>query len=113
MGADIIICISATPSVTRKYFETLIPARAVENTVFIVYVNLVGTQENLVFWGGSQVSDPLANLICKAPYYKESIITCDIDLKQLEFARANRTVLRDIKSEIYHDLYNLSRNIKK
>jgi predicted amidohydrolase len=113
MGADIIICISATPSVTRKYFETLIPARSVENTVFMIYANLVGTQENLVFWGGSQIYDPLAKLIVKAPYYKESIITCDIDLKQLEFARANRPVIRDIKPEIYHDLYNLSRNIKR
>lgn len=112
MGADIIICISATPSVTRKYFETLIPARAVENTVFMIYVNLVGTQENLIFWGGSQAYDPLANLIVKAPYYKESIKTCEIDLKNLEFSRANRPVLRDIKSEIYHDLYDLSRSLK-
>lgn len=112
LGADIIICLSATPSVTRKYFEILIPARAVENTVFFIYVNLVGTQENLVFWGGSEIRDPLANQIVKAPYYKESVKVCEIDLKQLEFARANRTVLRDIKSEIYHDLYNLSRSHK-
>lgn len=109
LGVDIIICLSATPSVTRKYFETLIPARAVENTVFFIYVNLVGTQENLVFWGGSEIRDPLANQIVKAPYYKESVKVCEIDLKQLEFARANRPVLRDIKSEIYQDLYNLSR----
>ena len=112
MGADIIICLSATPSVTRKYFETLIPARAVENTVFFIYVNLVGTQENLVFWGGSEIRDPLANQILKAPYFKESVKVCDIDLKQLEFARANRPVLRDIKSEIYQDLYTLSRTHK-
>ena len=109
LGADIIICISATPSVTRKLFETLIPARAVENTVFFIYVNLVGTQENLVFWGGSEIRDPLAKQIIKAPYFKESVKVCEIDLKQLEFSRAVRPVLRDIKSEIYQDLYNLSR----
>ena len=112
MGADIIICISATPSVTRKLFETIIPARAVENTIYFIYVNLVGTQENLVFWGGSQIYDPLANLLVKAPYFKESVKVCDIDLKQLEFSRAVRPVLRDIKSEIYQDLYHLSRNHK-
>jgi predicted amidohydrolase len=72
-------------------------------------VNLVGTQENLVFWGGSQIYDPLANLIVKAPYFKESVKVVDIDLKTLDFARANRPVLRDIKSEIYHDLYDASR----
>lgn len=109
LGADMIVCLSATPSVTRKYFETLIPARAIENTLFFIYVNLVGTQENLVFWGGSQIYDPLANLIVKAPYFKESVKIVDIDLKTLDFARANRPVIRDIKPEIYQDLYQASR----
>ena len=112
LGADIIICISATPSVTRKLFETIIPARAVENTVYFIYVNLVGTQENLVFWGGSQIYDPLAKLLVKAPYFIESVKVCDIDLKQIEYSRAVRPVLRDIKPEIYQDLYNLSRTLK-
>ena len=112
LGADIVICISATPSVTRKLFETIIPARAVENTIFFIYANLVGTQENLVFWGGSEIRDPLANQLLKAPYFKESVKVCDIDLKQIEFARAVRPVLRDIKPEIYQDLYSLSRSHK-
>ena len=112
LGADIVICISATPSVTRKFFETIIPTRAIENTIFFIYANLVGTEENLVFWGGSEIRDPLANQLIKAPYFKESIKVCEIDLKQVELARAVRPVLRDIKPEIYHDLYNLSRNHK-
>jgi len=112
-GANIIICISASPSTTRKYFETLIPARAIENTVFMVFVNLVGTQEDLVFWGGAQVYDPLANLLVKAPYFKESITTCEIDLKNIKNTRANRPVLRDIRPDIYNDLYNVSRTHSK
>jgi len=108
-GADIIVCISATPSTTRKYFETLIPARALENTVFMVYVNLVGTQEDLVFWGGSQIYDPMGNLLVKSPYYKENVTICDIDLKQIKHARANRPVIRDIRPQIYNDLYEMSR----
>jgi predicted amidohydrolase len=91
-------------------FEAVIPARAVENTVFFIYVNLVGTQENLIFWGGSQAYDPLSNLIVKAPYFKESVKVIDIDLKQLKYSRSVRPVLRDIKSEIYQDLYDASRN---
>ena len=110
LGADIIICISATPTVSRKLFEAVIPARAVENTVFFIYVNLVGTQENLIFWGGSQAYDPLSNLIVKAPYFKESVKVIDVDLKQLKYSRSVRPVLRDIKSEIYQDLYDASRN---
>ncbi len=111
-GADIIVCISASPNISRKYFETILPARAVENTVYMIYTNIVGTQEDLVFWGGSQIYDPLANLLVKAPYYKESTKTCKIDLKELKNYRANRPVLRDIRPEIYQDLHDLSRNHK-
>ena len=112
-GADIIICISASPSTTRKYFETLLPARAIENTTFMIYSNIVGTQEDLVFWGGSQAYDPLGNQLTKAVYFKENIVTCEIDLKQVKLARANRPVIRDIRSEIYQDLYDISRQRKK
>ena len=113
-GADLLICISASPSTTRRYFETLLPARALENTVFVAYVNLAGNQEDLIYWAGSQIYDPLGNLLIKAPYFKESIITCEIDFKQLEAARAQRPVLRDIRPEIYQDLYQFSRfHIKK
>jgi predicted amidohydrolase len=108
-GAELLICISASPSITRSYFETLLPARALENTVFVAYVNLAGNQEDLIYWAGSQVYDPLGNLVIKAPYFKESIVTCDIHLKQLEIARTRRPVLRDIRPEIYQDLYQFSR----
>lgn len=112
-GAEILICITASPSTTRKYFETLLPTRALENTVFMVLVNLTGTQDDLVLWGGSQVYDPLANLLVRAPYFKESIVTCDIDIKKIKSARANRTLIRDLRPEIYLDLYKISRFHKK
>jgi len=113
LGADMVICISATPSVNRKYFETLMPARAIENTVFFAYVNLVGTQEDLVFWGGSQIYSPLGELIKKSSYFQESIITCKLDLKQIKLARANRPVIRDVRPELFYDLFNISRLHKK
>lgn len=112
-GADIIICLSATPSVNRKYFETLIPARAIENTVFFVYVNIVGNQDDLVFFGGAQIYDPLGAQIVKAPYFKESIKIAELDLKKIKMARANRPVIRDIRPEIYQDLYEFSRHHTK
>ncbi len=111
-GADIIICISAAPSVNRKYFESLLPARAIENTSFILYANIVGAQENLVFWGGSQVYDPLGDLMVKAPYFEESAISCDIDTNLVASARLNRPVIRDIRPHIYNDLYDFSRDKK-
>jgi predicted amidohydrolase len=108
-GAQLLICISASPTITRQFFETLLPARAIENTVFFAYVNLVGNQEDLIYWGGSQMYDPLGNLLVKAPYFKESIRACDIDIQSLQSIRARRPILRDIRPEIYQDLYQFSR----
>jgi predicted amidohydrolase len=108
-GAELIAYISASPSTARSFFETLIPGRALENTVFVGYTNLVGSQDDLVFWGGSQVSDPLGNQLVKAPYFQESIISCDIDFSLIERTRPNRPILRDIRPPIYQDLYNLAR----
>lgn len=112
-GADLLICISASPTTTKQYFETLLPARALENTVYVAYVNLAGNNEDLIYWGGSQLYDPLGNLLVKAPYLKESIITYDLDFKLLASARARRPVLRDIRPELYQDLYQLSRTHQK
>jgi predicted amidohydrolase len=109
LGADVIVCISASPSATRKYFEIVLPARAIENTNFLIYSNLVGTQEDLVFWGGAQVYGPLGNLIKKPTYFKEEIKTFELDLDEINLVRANRPVIRDIRPEIYNDLYDISR----
>ena len=54
-GAQLIICISASPAVRRGYFEILTAARALENTVYLAYVNLAGVEDGLQFWGGSRL----------------------------------------------------------
>lgn len=112
-GADIIICMSASPTTTRVFFETLLPARAIETTTFFIYTNLVGTQEDLMFWGGSQAYNPLGQQVVKAPYHEESIVVFDIDISEIGQARANRPTLRDNRAEIYQDLYEISRQMKK
>ncbi|HEC89069.1 MAG TPA: hypothetical protein ENI44_00605 [Thermoplasmatales archaeon] len=78
-----------------------------------MYTNIVGTQEDLIFWGGSQIYDPLGTLLVKAPYFKESIIKTSLDLDILKIARAQRPVLIDIRPEIYRDLYMLARGDNK
>ncbi|MBM4401579.1 MAG: carbon-nitrogen hydrolase family protein, partial [Crenarchaeota archaeon] len=44
-GAKLIVAISASPTVRRSYFEILTAARALENTAFLAYVNLVGVED--------------------------------------------------------------------
>ncbi len=106
-GADIIACISASPTISKVYFEKVLPARAVENTVFMAYSNLVGEEEGLTFWGGSQIYSPMGELIAKAKEYKEDYVVCNIDFSLLKEARMARPTLRDTKPNIFLDLYEV------
>lgn len=97
-GADAVICISASPSTTRRSFESVLPARAIENTVYILYTNLVGTEKSLVFWGGAQAYDPQGNLLIRAPYYEVTTVEVEIDPSLVRTSRPLRPTIRDIAS---------------
>ncbi|MBC7129307.1 MAG: carbon-nitrogen hydrolase family protein [Thermoplasmatales archaeon] len=108
-GADLIVCISASPSTTRKQFESVLPVRAIENTAFVCYSNLVGEENGLSFWGGSRIYKPDGEIINKTEYFKEESILCDIDINELRNARIARPTLKDTVSDIFLELYNISR----
>jgi predicted amidohydrolase len=103
-GADIILCISASPSVTREYFEKLLPARAIENTIFLAYANLVGTEQNMTFWGGSQLIGPRGNLKAGGKPFVEGIVKAEVDLSELEVARQFRPTIRETRQDLMEKL---------
>ena len=75
-GAEFIININASPfnirqAQTRK---NLLSVHAHHNKLPILYVNLVGGQDELVFDGGSFVIDANATIAAQAPYFKESLL---------------------------------------
>lgn len=99
-GADMIVACSASPSTSKFFFQTIIPARAIENALFFVYSNLVGTEKSMVFFGGSAVVGPRGDEKVKAEEYGEDVARCDIDLKELEKARQHRPVVRDTRFDV-------------
>ncbi len=103
-GAKLIVCISASPSVRRGFFETLIAARAIENTVFVAFVNLAGIEDGLQFWGGSRIIAPSGNLISQAKYDEDDLITARINYSDLTRVQAWVPTLRDLRPEIFSSL---------
>ncbi len=103
-GAQFIICISASPAVRSRFFEVFTAARALENTVFLAYVNLVGLQDGLQFWGGSRIIAPDGSILAKAKYDEEDLITGIIDYADLERAEAFVPTLRDLRPELFNSL---------
>lgn len=106
-GADIIVCISAAPTMSRYFFETVAPARATENTVFFLYNNLTGTDERLTFWGGASIHSPKGFLLAQGEYYKDQTIRAELDFRELAISRSGRTVIRDKRAEAFRQLNEL------
>lgn len=99
-GADMIAHISASPSWSRSMFEKVLPARAIENTVFALYCNLVGTELNVVFHGGSKVIGPRGDEKAKGEYFEEDLVECEIDLKEIPPTRQMRPTIRDTRFDV-------------
>ncbi|MGQ0536759.1 MAG: carbon-nitrogen hydrolase family protein [Methanobacteriota archaeon] len=100
-GAEILLCISASPSISKTYFEAVLPARAIETTCWTFFVNNVGPQDNLVFWGGSQGYSPRGIPLGRAPDMEPATLDLALDPAELELARTRRPVLRDTRPSIW------------
>jgi predicted amidohydrolase len=111
MGAQLIICISASPAVRRGYFEILTAARALENTAYLAYVNLAGVEDGLQFWGGSRLVGPTGDVLAKARYDDEDFVVCEVDFGDLRTAETFIPTLRDLRPELYDQLKRLSEQI--
>jgi predicted amidohydrolase len=110
-GAQLIVCISASPSVRRNYFETLTAARALENTSYLAYVNLVGVEDGLQFWGGSRLITPTGDIVAKAKYDEEDFVLCEVDFEDLRSAEAFIPTLKDLRPELFDELKKCAEEI--
>ena len=110
-GAQLIVCISASPAVRRSYFETLTCARAIENTAYLAYVNLAGVQDGLQFWGGSRLVSPTGDVLAKAKYDEEDFVTCEVDYSDLRTAETFIPTLKDLRPELFDKLKEYSEHL--
>ena len=110
-GAQLIVCISASPSVRRSYFEILTCARALENTAYLAYVNLAGVEDGLQFWGGSRLVSPTGDVLAKAKYDEEDFVTCEVDYSDLRTAETFIPTLRDLRPELFDKLKEYSERL--
>jgi NAD+ synthase (glutamine-hydrolysing) len=93
-GAEVIVNISASPYHMGKgsQRERMLIQRARDNLAYVVFCNLVGGQDELVFDGYSLVVDQDGELIARGPQFDEELIVCDIDP-----STAQRVRLRDTR----------------
>jgi NAD+ synthase (glutamine-hydrolysing) len=82
-GAELVVNINASPYYAGRWREreTMLATRAADASVPILYVNLVGGQDELVFDGGSVVFDERGHLVARAMQFAEEVLVLDLDVR--------------------------------
>src|SRR5918997_1054563 len=82
---------------TKEYWRgiTRFYARMLQS--YVVFVNRVGKQEDLVFWGYSHVVDPWGTVVAEAPLHEEALITADIDLGNVRRRRREVPLVKEAR----------------
>jgi len=82
-GAELAVNINASPYYEGRIAEraTMLATRAADHSVPILYVNLVGGQDELVFDGGSSIFDESGRLLARARQFEEDLLVVDLDVR--------------------------------
>ena len=80
-GAQLIVNLSASPYHAGKPLEReeMLVQRARDNLATVVFCNMVGGQDELVFDGCSSVVDQDGRVLARAPQFAEALIVCGVD----------------------------------
>ncbi len=93
---DVAFVIASWPAKRARHWETLLPARAVENQFYVVGVNRTGAGDGLLFSGGSMMIDPLG-MIEGALEGEESLLIGNVLPEKVQQTRRELPFLRDIR----------------
>lgn len=62
---------------------------------YVLFVNRVGTERDMTFWGGSEIVDPFGDPVGEPASDKEQVITAELDLAQVRESRLTLNTVRD------------------
>jgi N-carbamoylputrescine amidase len=108
-GARVLIVPSASPGrgieaagdgeleSVRQWREVL-RAAAMEHGVYVLYAGLTGFEGGKGMSGSSCIIDPRGRVLVQAPATEASIVRGDIDLREIDLARARMPLLGDLQA---------------
>ncbi len=87
--AEVLVNISASPYHFGKgdLRERMLSTRASDNVTIVVFNNLVGGQDELVFDGNSMILDERGRLVARGKQFEEDLIVADLDVEAVFRAR--------------------------
>ena len=110
-GAQLLVNVSSSPGRdvaalntdglgTATSWRTLNRTYAQLTTSYVVFVNRVGVDESITFWGGSEVVAPSGATVMQAPMHDEGLFFAEVDPAEVRRERIATPLLRDERPEV-------------
>ncbi|NGX06481.1 nitrilase-related carbon-nitrogen hydrolase [Mycobacteroides franklinii] len=92
--ADVIVVPTANMEPYRAVCETVVPARAYENQLYVAYANYCGDRDGLAYCGGSSIINPDGTALAHAADGPE-LLLADVDRAAIDRSRSGHCFLED------------------
>ncbi len=99
-----ILCLPA--NLVLPYAQRTMIARSIENRIFTILANRIGTERNLTFTGRSQITDTKGLVLTRSGTNRTGLIIIEIDPKQARnkfFTKTNH-IIEDRRVDLYSRL---------
>lgn len=107
-GAQILLVTSASPGridggevpASQTDWEAMTRSAALVNTMWVIYCNRAGWEEGSFYTGGSHLVRPGGEVLRRARFFKEELLTATIDLDEVDRLRWRLPLLRERRNDI-------------
>lgn len=83
------------PAELQSDWRTLLCFHARFLQAYVVFVNRVGEEAGVSFWGGSLVVDPWGRVIAEAPRHEAAVVLADIELEAVRRRRREMPLVKE------------------
>lgn len=96
----------AFPYPRLQHWKVLIRARAIENQMYLIGTNQVGSEDFgsdgvITYFGDSTIIDPWGETVVEAGEKEESLLTATIEIDKVDQVRSKMKVLNDRRPDLY------------
>lgn len=101
-GADLVIVPTALPrsEASARIADMVVPTRALENHVFVMYADLCGTERDLSYAGRSVIAAPDGEIVAQAGS-GETILVAELNIDGYSAIRAETPYAEDRRPDVY------------
>ncbi|HVN24928.1 MAG TPA: nitrilase-related carbon-nitrogen hydrolase [Syntrophorhabdales bacterium] len=103
-GTDIVFAPTACAFKSQHIWQTVITANAITNSIFVMRVNRVGSEDTQDFYGMSFCVNPEGELLGGPTGRQDGILLADVNLETLREVRREWPILKERRPDFYSEI---------